>query len=111
MENLAQRLREVFSGDIAADPKTLDTYSHDTSIFEVKPQAIVYPKNSEDLGKLIKFVSENKQANPELSLTARCGGTDMGGGAVNDSIIVDFTRYFNHIKGFADHEVEVEPGV
>ncbi len=111
MENLAQKLREKISGDIVSDPKTLDLYSHDTSIFELKPQVIVYPKNSEDVGKLIEFVSENKQSNPELSLTARSGGTDMSGGAINDSIIVDFTRYFNHIKGFGDHEVEVEPGV
>ncbi len=111
MENLAQRLREIFSGDIANDPKTLDTYSHDTSIFEVKPQVVVYPKNSEDLGKLVRFVSSNKQTDPSLSLTARSGGTDMGGGAINESIIVDFTRYFNHIKSFGDREVEVEPGV
>lgn len=111
MENLAQRLREVFSGDIANDPKTLDTYSHDTSLFEIRPSVVVYPKNSGDIGNLIKFVSENKQTDPTLSLTARSGGTDMGGGAINDSIIVDFTRYFNHIKSIADHETVVEPGV
>lgn len=111
MDNLAQRLRDVFTGDIITDPKTLSIYSHDTSIFEVKPEVVVFPKNSEDIGKIISFVTDNKQNYPDLSLTARSGGTDMGGGSINDSIIVDFTRYFNRIKNFGDHEATVEPGV
>ncbi len=86
-----------FKGEIKTDNPTLIKYSRDASIFEVKPACVVFPKDVEDVKKLIKFVSENKSQNPELSITARAAGTDMSGGAINDSIIADFTAHFNRI--------------
>jgi len=93
-------------------------YSHDASIFEIKPSVVVHPQNTEDLKNLVKWVVGNKNSNSELSLTARSGGTDMTGGALNDSIILDFTAHFNKIlevghnlsAGEAGYAV-TEPGV
>ena len=84
-------------GDIMADEATLVKYSRDASIFLVRPEAVVFPKNSDDIKKLVKWVSENKSAYPELSLTARAAGTDMTGGPLNESIILDTTKYLNQI--------------
>lgn len=111
MENLAQELKSRLKGEVLTDEKTLSTYSHDTSIFELKPTVVVYPKDREDLSHLVKFVSENKKDHPEISITPRSAGTDMGGGAINDSIIVDFTHYFNHIKEISSNSAVTEPGV
>ncbi len=109
--SLFEDLKEVVKGEVLADPPTLSLYSHDTSLFEVKPQVVVYPKDSEDIEKLIKYVSEKKKEDPTISLTARSGGTDMGGGAINDSIIMDFSKHFNRMGEVNKEGTEVQPGV
>lgn len=112
-ENLIEELRKVFTGDIETDATTLNEYSHDASLFEVKPQMVVFPKTDRDVENLVKFVSENKQHHPTLSLTGRSAGTDMGGGSINDSIIVAFGRYFNKTPIIDERErlAITQPGV
>src|SRR3990170_3457514 len=95
--SLFEDLKGVVKGEVLNDAQTLSLYSHDTSLFEIKPQVVVYPKDSEDIEKLINYVSAKKKDVPTISITCRSGGTDMGGGAINDSIIVDFSKHFNKI--------------
>lgn len=109
--SLRDQLEPIISGEVVDSSDELTTLSHDASLFEVKPEVGVYPKNSDDLCKLVSFVSKHKASYPNLSLTARSGGTDMSGGAVNDSIVINFSRYFTHIGDIKDARVSVEPGV
>ena len=44
--NLISDLKKIIRGDVLADEKTLQEYSHDASLFEVKPQVVVYPKDT-----------------------------------------------------------------
>ncbi|HKC14830.1 MAG TPA: FAD-binding oxidoreductase [Patescibacteria group bacterium] len=111
MNDLQNKLKAIIKGDVLEDEETLKTYSHDASIFEVKPQVVVFPKDTEDLKALVKFVNENKGSDTSLSLTARSGGTDMGGGSINDSIIVGFEKYFNHIISVDKTKATAQPGV
>ncbi len=66
-----------FKGEILTDDITLTKYSRDASIFEIRPEAVVYPKNADDVKALVKWVLENKKKNPELSITGRSAGTDI----------------------------------
>lgn len=108
---LTDDLKKIVKGEVADDAATLEKFSHDASLFEVKPRVVVAPKDSEDIKNLVKFVSENKESQPELSLTARSGGTDMTGGSINDSIILDFTAHFNQIKEVSNGYAITQPGV
>lgn len=108
---LVRKLKSFLKGEVLSDRKTLELYSHDTSLFEVKPQVVVYPMDSEDVGNLVSFVYTHKKKYPDLSLTARSGGTDMTGGAINDSIIMDFSKHFNQIGEIRQDGTAVEPGV
>lgn len=110
-ESLLQKLKEVFTGDMETDDATLTEYSHDASLFEVKPQLVVFPKDNKDVEDLVRFVSEKKKDYPHLSLTGRSGGTDMGGGSINDSIIVSFGKYFNNTPVIKDRTATTQPGV
>lgn len=110
-DSLLNQLKQLIRGDVLTDDKILTEFSHDASIFEVKPQIIIAPRDSGDLKNLVKFVSENKEKNPSLSLTARSGGTDMSGGPLNNSIILDFTKYFNHLEKVTREYAISEPGV
>ena len=87
-------LRQVFKGEIKSDKASLDAASGDASIFQIEPALVVAPKDSADLQSLVTFVSENKKHYPNLSLTARAAGTDMGGGPLTSSVVVDFMPHF-----------------
>ena len=108
---LKEDLKNIIAGEISSDEKELSVYSHDASIFEVRPQLVVKPKDTEDIKRLVKWVASKKDFEPGLSLTARSGGTDMTGGALNDSIILDFTAHLNRVLGVGDNYAITEPGV
>lgn len=105
-----EKLKETFKGDTDQKDETLISYSHDASLFEIKPEIVCFPKDSDDVKTIINFVNENKKDNPSLSITARSAGTDMSGAAIGASIILDFTRYMNKIKDINKDFVVVEPG-
>jgi FAD/FMN-containing dehydrogenase len=112
MDNFKQILQtNGFTGEMDDTAASIDFYSHDASLFEIKPQLIVAPTDSADLQRLIKTVAEKKAVMPQLSVTARSAGTDMAGGAINDSIIVDFTKHFHSIGAITPTEAHTQPGV
>lgn len=108
---LAEDLKGIIQGDVTTAEADRVRYSKDASIFEVKPEVIVYPKNSEDIQHLVKWVSEHKTEQPGLSLTARSAGTDMSGGPLTQSVVLDFMKYFNHVLEVGDTYAVTEPGV
>ena len=108
---LADDIKQFFHGDVAADDATLETFSRDYSVFKVRPQIVVFPKDVDDLKNLVKYVAKKKAEGEHISLTGRSAGTDMTGGPLTQSIVVSFTKYFNHIKDIAPDHATVEPGV
>lgn len=104
---LSDQLRPVLKGEVQDDSTTLTTYSKDASIYEIQPQAVVFPKDVQDLQALVTFANDHHG----VSLTPRSAGTDMSGGAINDSIIVDMTRHFNQIITVNAQTAVTQPGV
>ncbi len=93
MELFLEELKKTFKGDIATDTASLDKASRDASLFEMRPTVVVFPKDSADVQSLVKLVAEKKITDPTLSVTVRAAGTCMSGGPLNESIIMDTTRY------------------
>lgn len=113
-EDIKTQLQKFFRGEVDDSGDTLSKYSHDASLLEVRPKVVVYPLDSEDVKALVKWVGE--QAG--ISITARCAGTDMSGGAIGESIIMDFTRHMNKLIGGPlpmqdknEWEISVQPGM
>jgi FAD/FMN-containing dehydrogenase len=95
---LKDEIKNFFKGDVEDSSEILKKYSHDYSIFEVKPELVVFPKNTDDIKNLVKYLNKKKdEGYTYLSLTARSAGTDMAGGPLNDSIIMDTTRYMQGV--------------
>jgi FAD/FMN-containing dehydrogenase len=112
MEDFITALHDKgFAGDIDNTAVTLDLYSHDASLFEIKPQAVIFPKHAQDVELAVSLVAKLKKKHPSLSLTARSAGTDMSGGAINDSIIMDFSRNFDKIHKVTAKTAHAQPGV
>ena len=95
---LAKELKNIIKGDVENSEEVLTKYSRDASLLEVKPLVVVFPKNSEDVCNLVKWVNKENEKGSKYSITARSAGTCMAGGAIGESIILDFTKYMNEIK-------------
>ncbi len=106
---LPDSLKNVVKGDILTDESTLTAFSKDASVFAIKPQVVVAPKDSEDLKALVKFI--NQDPSQHLSLTPRAAGTCMSGGAINDSITLDMLKYFNQVVFVGQDYAITQPGV
>lgn len=101
-------LQSVIKGEVVDDAATLEVNSEDTSIFKVKPTQVVYPKDVSDLQSLIRLANEQPG---KFSLTARSAGTDMSGGPLTSSVVVNFLKYFNKVSAVSAEQATTEPGV
>ena len=106
---MKREIQKFFKGEVDDSEEVLKKYSHDASVFEVRPKLVLYPQDSQDVMRLVEWVRDNKDKYNDhklnegwatLSITARCAGTDMSGGAIGESLILDFTRHMNKlVKG------------
>ena len=126
--SLKEEVQEIIHGECFDDEKTLADYSHDASLLEVRPQLVVFPKSTDDLKALVKFVNARRgsaveidaqkiaaESSKNISLTIRAAGSCMSGGSLNESIIADITKNLGGIIGFETAEdgtqsVRVRPG-
>lgn len=112
MQDFVKSLQAAgFKGEVDASAAAKDFYSHDASLFEVRPELVVAPSDSADVMTLVRAVIKHKKNNPRLSVTARSAGTDMSGGAINESIIADFTKHFDKVLSVTPTTARSQPGV
>jgi len=103
-----QHLRQELQGELKWDKLHQSLYATDASVYRKMPLAVCYPKNKQDLVRLIKFASEKK-----IGLIPRAAGTSLAGQCVGEGIIVDTSRHFTRILAFDERKktIKVEPGV
>jgi FAD/FMN-containing dehydrogenase/Fe-S oxidoreductase len=106
--NNIELLRKSFEGDIFTDMATRLIYATDASAYREIPEAVVYPKNNEDIKRLIMYASTNG-----TSIIPRTAGTSLAGQVVGKGIIADVSKYMTSIIEINEIEkwVRVEPGV
>lgn len=109
--NLIDDLTKIIKGDVDNTQEVVQLFSHDASMFELVPEVVVSPKDSQDIQELVKYVAKNKSAKPDLAITARSAGTDMSGAAIGESIVLDMKKYFTEVKSVSAHKAHVQPGV
>jgi FAD/FMN-containing dehydrogenase/Fe-S oxidoreductase len=103
---IAASLRKLVKGDIASDNWSRAMYANDASPYEIMPACVVFPKSAEDVCATLKFANEEK-----VSVIARGGGSGLVGGALGSGIVIDFTRYMNHVISLSEDRIVCEPGV
>ncbi len=112
---LEKLLREAgFRGGISTKKDLLDTYSTDESIFSIRPQVILQPKNRRDVEIATAVVAEQTKRFTSLSLTPRAAGTGLGGGSLTDSISIDLCAHLNNFGDVVEKKGKItftcEPG-
>lgn len=101
-------LAKSIAGEMECSQEKIKEYSTDGSPYTVRPQAIIYPKNSTDIKYILSFAREYT-----MPVTVRGNGSSCTGGALGEGIIIDMTRYFTHIRhiNMMDHTITVDAGV
>lgn len=108
---LVDDLKKKMVGAVSADPRVRRRVSRDAGIFELVPDVVVEPQDIVDVEKLVSFVIKNKPSYPKLAITPRSAGTDMSGGAIGSSILIEMTPNFNKIIKLSGDILQVQPGV
>lgn len=109
--DLQTELSKLIKGEIDNSDQAREFYSHDASIFELKPEIVVFPKDAVDVSTVVKFVNEHRAKNPALNITARSRGTDMSGAAIGDSIVLDTSKFMTAISEVSAESARVQPGM
>ena len=109
--DIYSELSKIFKGEVDQAAETLEFYSHDASLFELKPQAVLFPKDADDVRSVVKFVGEHKKDHSELSITPRTRGTCMSGGAIGESIILDVSKHMTTLHEVTPTSAHVQPGM
>ncbi len=106
---LKDQLSKVIKGEVIDTPEVLETFSKDASIFVVKPELVIAPKDSEDIQKLVQFVNDHPEV--DISLTPRAAGTCMSGGSLSESLVLDMTKHFDRVIQVGNDYAVTQPGV
>ena len=104
----ATELKERIDGDVRFDDLSRQLYATDASAYEVTPIGVVYPTSTADVASVVEYCAARRMA-----VLPRGGGTSLAGQAVNEAVILDFTRYMDAVTQIDSNEqrVRAQPGV
>jgi len=92
---------------IRFDEYSRQLYATDASIYERKPIAVAFPRTTSEVSDLLTACAEN-----EIPVLPRGGGTSLAGQAVNEAVVLDFTKHMNGIEvDPASQHARVQAGV
>lgn len=110
-KDILNDLQLAVVGDITTLDEDREKVARDTSLFYVKPEIVVYPRNRNDISNLLSYVTEARKHDIDVSVSFRSAGTCMTGGSLTQSILVDTTRYMKHMSDITELGATAEPGV
>ncbi|MCH8500294.1 MAG: FAD-binding oxidoreductase [Aliidiomarina sp.] len=108
---LVELRKAGFIGDIDASESARIVASTDNSIYQLVPQAILYPKGTQDVRCILR--TANSERFQPIRFTARGGGTGTNGQSLTDGVVIDLSRHMNRVLEINLQEgwVRVEAGV
>ena len=96
--------------NIYDDKAHMIAYSYDATRTRFEPDAVVFPRNEEDVSKILKYCNDN-----QIVITARGAGSGFTGGALpaNGGIILAMEKHMNKILEIDTENMVavVQPGV
>ncbi|MBV8399176.1 MAG: FAD-binding oxidoreductase, partial [Acetobacteraceae bacterium] len=100
-----------FEGDLSSSFGDRTVLATDNSIYQLTPQAIAFPRHTEDLVRIARLTGDPRfQA---LKLAPRGGGTGTNGQSLIDGLVVDVSRHMNRILeiNVEERSARVQAGV
>jgi FAD/FMN-containing dehydrogenase len=113
MSKVAAYLQEHILGEVSTSPAVLKALSTDASVLEITPEMAVYPRVTNDIRKVARFVYQLAEKGHVLPLTARGSGTDQTGASIGKGISLVLPAHMNRIFELDSKQklVRLQPGV
>jgi FAD/FMN-containing dehydrogenase/Fe-S oxidoreductase len=108
LPGLERRLKTEISGEVHFDPFSRGRYATDASHYQIMPLGVVLPRSIAEAERAIALARTEG-----VSVLARGGGTSQSGQTVNESLVIDCSKYLNHLLDLdvAGRRCVVEPGI
>src|SRR5437763_15403750 len=105
---LEAELRATIRGEVRFSEGDRALYSTDSSNYRQIPIGVVIPRDRNDVIAIVALC--RKFGAP---ITCRGGGTSLAGQCCNVAVIIDFTKYMNHVLAIDVEKklARVEPGI
>src|SRR5919205_53020 len=108
---LAELRARGFEGELSplyADRTVLGT---DNSIYQLSPQAIAFPRNTDDVVRIARLTGDPRFRS--VKLAPRGGGTGTNGQSLPEALVVDVSRQIKKILkiNVGERGVRFQPGV
>lgn len=113
MSKVAHYLQEHLIGEVMTGTDARRYFATDASIFSIPPAIVVYPRNENDVRKAARFTWQLAERGRVIPITARGLGSDQGGAALGNGIMLVFPAHMHRILEFdgKSGDVSVEPGI
>lgn len=115
MSKITGYLNEHILGEVTHNKAICDRFSRDSSVLQVKPEVVVFPRITNDIRKVARLSWQLAEKGHILPITPRGFGADATGGAIGKGVIINTTAHLNKILylplGDKQKFVHVQPGV
>lgn len=104
----AAALADRIDGSVRFDAYTRSMYATDASSYEVLPIGVVFPTSTDDVAAVMRYCAAES-----IPVLPRGGGTSLAGQAVNEAVVLDFTRHMDGVLTVepADRTATAQVGV
>jgi FAD/FMN-containing dehydrogenase/Fe-S oxidoreductase len=105
---LERRLKAHLLGEVEFDAFTRGRYATDASHYQVMPLGVVAPRSVKEAEHALAIAREEG-----VSVLARGAGTSQAGQAINSSLVIDCSKYLDHLieLDVSGRRCVVEPGI
>jgi FAD/FMN-containing dehydrogenase/Fe-S oxidoreductase len=96
-EQIGSELAERVKGDVLIDIYNRVAFSTDASIYSIRPECVVAPKDESDVIAVVQYAHRN-----HIPIAPRGAGSGLAGESLCAGIVLDFRRYMNRIVDIRD---------
>ena len=102
------KIQSELKGELYVDDLYRSIYATDASVYRMKPLAVFFPKDAEDISVFLKSLEGTS-----IGVIPRAAGTSLAGQCVGPGVVLDVSKNLNAIIDFdlEGKTVTVQPGV
>jgi FAD/FMN-containing dehydrogenase/Fe-S oxidoreductase len=107
-EQIGSELSRQVKGDVMIDIYNRVAFSTDASIYSIRPECVVSPRDEADVIAVVQYAYQNG-----IPIAPRGAGSGLAGESLTTGIVIDFRRYMKWIQTICEDvsSVVCQPGV
>ena len=108
LNTLYQDLRRQIDGEVDFTPAGVALFTSDASNYRQIPLGVVFPRSDEDIRLTINACRQH-----QVPALMRGAGTSQNGQTVNEAVIIDCSRFMNHVLSIdvENRSALIQPGI